>query len=232
MYPALMVGESGARQPAASHVHHKTLFQWIVGNLSWLSQYDTVYVFVDNRELSGANPPDYWPFFAPWIKGRCEVIGPYQEKTTAVYIPINSDTGLDQVHYTWAGAAVLEALCLVYPTVNFALADSDCVPTSLFEAAELFDLMTDRANRAEAMQHHTMASSSQCPPAVLPMTESKAELNVGLIIVTGHTAAQPEDVDMNPEAPDANMLPAIAAHSDACDARAHKSRRLGSSSRQ
>ena len=100
MYPTLMVGESGARQPAASQVHHKTLFQWIVGNLSWLSRYDTVYVFVDNRALSGANPPDYWPFFAPWIKSRCEVIGPYQEKTIAVYIPINSDTGLDQVHYT------------------------------------------------------------------------------------------------------------------------------------
>ena len=133
MYPTLMVGESGARQPAASQVHHKTLFQWIVGNLSWLSQYDTVYVFVDNRALSGANPPDYWPFFAPWIKSRCEVIGLYQEKITAVYIPINSDTGLDQVHYTWAGAAVLEAPCLVYPTVNFVLADSDCVPTSLFE---------------------------------------------------------------------------------------------------
>ena len=121
----LMIDEGGVRQPAASQVHHKTLFQWIVCNLSWLSQYDTVYIFVDNRTLSGASPPDYWPFFAPWIKSRCEVIGPYQEKTTAVYIPINSDTGLDQVHYTWAGAAVLEALCLVYLTVNFILTDSD-----------------------------------------------------------------------------------------------------------
>ena len=195
----------------------------------WLSQYDTVYIFVDNRALSGASPPDYWPFFAPWIKSRCEVIGPYQEKTTAVYIPINSDTGLDQVHYTWAGAAVLEALCLVYPTVNFVLADSDCVPTSLFEVAELVNLMTDRASRAEAMQHHTMASSNQCPPAVLLMTESKAELNAGLIIVTGHTATQPEDIDMGTEAPDASMPAASAAHPDACDARAHKSRRLADS---
>ena len=112
------------------------------------------------------------------------------------------------------------------PYSNFVLADSDCVPTSLFEVAELVNLMTDRASRAEAMQHHTMASSSQCPPAVLLMTESKAELNAGLIIVTGHTAAQPEDVDMGPEAPDASMPPASADHSDACDARAHKSRRL------
>ena len=225
-YPTLMIDEGGVRQPAASQVHHKTLFQWTVGNLSWLAQYDTVYIFVDNRALSGASPPDYWQFFAPWIKSRCEVIGPYQEKTTAVYIPINSDTGLDQVHYTWAGAAVLEALCLVYPTVNFVLTDSDCVPTSLFEVAELVNLMTDRASRAEAMQHHTMASSSQCPPAVLFMTESKAELNAGLIIITGHTATQLEDIDMDTDTPDASMPAASAVHPDVCDTRAHKSRRL------
>ena len=185
-YPTVMVDdESGIRRPAASQVHHRTLFQWIVDNLLWLSQYDTAYVFVDNRMLSGTNPPVYWPYLAPWIKGRCEVTGPYREKTTAIHIPINSDTGLHQVHYTWAGAAVLEALCLVFPTVNFALTDSDCVPTSLFEIAELVNLMTDKASRAEAMQHYTMASSSQCQPAVLLTTEAKAELNAGLIIITG-----------------------------------------------
>jgi len=110
--------------------------------------------------------------------------------------------------------------------VNFVLADSDCVPTSLFEVAELVNLMTDQASRAEAMQHHTMASSNQCPPAVLLMTESKAELNAGLIIVTSHAATQTEDVDMNPEPPNASMPAASATLSDACDARAHKSRRL------
>ena len=97
-----------------------------------------------------------------------------EKKTTAIHIPINANTGLHQVHYTWAGAAVLEALCLVFPTVNFALTDSDCVPTSLFEVAELVNLMTDKASRAEAMQHYTMASSSQCPPAVLLTTEAKS----------------------------------------------------------
>ena len=103
------------------------------------------------------------------------------------------------VHYTWAGAAVLEALCLVFPTVNFALADSDCVPTSLFEVAELVNLMTDKASRAETMQHYTMASSSQCSPAVLLTTEAKAELNAGLVIVTGHAPTHTADVDMDQE---------------------------------
>ena len=94
------------------------------------------------------------------------------------------------------------------------------------EVAELVNLMTDRANRAEAMQHYTMASSSQCPPAVLLTTESKAELNAGLIIITGHTATQLEDIDMDTETPDASMPAASACHPEISDTRAHKSRRL------
>ena len=226
-YPTVMVDDgNGIRRPVASQVHHRTLFQWIVDNLSWVSRYDTVYVFVDNRTLSGTNPPDYWQYFAPWTKGRCAVTGPYREKTTAIHIPINANTGLHQVHYTWVGAAVLETLCLVFSTVNFALTDSDCVPTSLFEIAELVNLMTDKASRAEAMQHYTMASSSQCPPAVLLTTEAKAELNAGLIIVTGHAPTCATDVDMDQETPDASMPPSDAAGSTASDARALKARRI------
>ena len=108
------------------------------------------YVFVDNRELPGTNCPDHWPYFAPWIKGRCEVIGYRQERTTAIYVPISQTTGLNEVHYTWAGTFVLEALCTVYPTINFALMDSDCVPTALFEIADLVTLMIDQVSREEA----------------------------------------------------------------------------------
>ena len=226
-YPALMVDEgNGIRRPAASQVHHRTLFQWIIDNLSWLPQYATVYVYVGNRKLSGTDPPAYWPHFAPWIKGRCTVTGPYREKTTAIHFPIHADTGLHQVHYTWAGAAALEALCLMFPTVNFALIDSDCVPTSLFEIAELINLMTDKASRAEAMQHNTMASSNQCPPAVLLATEAKAELNAGLIIVTGHIPTDAADVEMDQATPAAFMPPAAAQSSSPSDAPAPKARRI------
>ena len=226
-YPALMVDEGNGRpRPAASQVHHRTLFQWILDNLSWLPQYATVYVYVDNRNLSGNDPPAYWPHFAPWIKGRCTVTGPYREKTTAIHFPINADTGLHQVHYTWAGAAALEALCLMFPSVNFALIDSDCVPTSLFEVAELVNLMTDKASRAEAMQYNTMASSSQCPPAVLLATEAKAELNAGLIIVTGHIPTEATDVEMTQATRDACMPPAHTHSSAPSDAPAPKARRI------
>ena len=226
-YPALMIDEgNGIPRPAVSQVHHKTLFQWIIDNLSWLPEYATVYVYVDNRKLPGTAPPAYWPLFAPWIKGRCTVTGPYCEKTTAIHFPIHADTGLHQVHYTWAGAAALEALCLMFPTVNFALIDSDCVPTSLFEIAELVNLMTDKASRAEAMQHNIMASSNQCPPAVLLATEAKAELNAGLIIVTGHIPIEAADVDMDPATPEACMPSVTAPSSSPSNAPAPKARRI------
>ena len=191
MYPTLTIGTGSMQRPVASSVDHANLFTWITDNLAWLYQYDTVYVFVDNRELPGNNCPEYWPYFAPWIKGRCEVVGPYQERTTAIYVPICPATGLDQVHFTWAGTFVLEALCTVYPTLNFALMDSDCVPTTLFEIAALVNLMTDQPSRAEALQRYTMASARDCPPAVLLMTESKAELNASLVILRGALAGGP-----------------------------------------
>ena len=191
-YPTLEVeGVNGKLHPVFSQVDRHSLFHWITEHLSWLPQFDTVYVFVDNRALAGADPPDYWPWLAPWMQARCNVIGPHGEKTTAIHFPITAETGLNQVHYTWAGAPVLEALCLVHPTVNFALSDSDCVPTSLFEVAELVLLMTDEETRKQATQHQTMANSPCSPPAVLLMTEARAELNAGLIIVTSHTPPKP-----------------------------------------
>ena len=226
-YPTLDVEDAhGAPRPTFSQVDHISLFHWITEHLSWLPQFDTVYVFVDNQTLAGANPPDYWPLLAPWIQARCSVVGPYGEKTTAIHFPVTADTGLHQVHYTWAGAPVLEALCLVHPTVNFALIDSDCVPTALFEVAELVTLMTDKETRARAMKHQTMTNSAQCPPAVLLMTEARAELNAGLIVVTGHAPTQTEDTDMEPDNTEDNAHEKHAESSQPSETRAHKSRRL------
>ena len=78
------------------------------------------------------------------------------------------------------------------------------------------------------MQHNTMASSdsSQCPPAVLLATEAKAELNAGLIIVTGHIPTGTADVDMDQATPDAFMPLTAAQGSSPSDAPAPKARRI------
>ena len=75
------------------------------------------------------------------------------------------------------------------------------------------------------MQSYTMASAHDCPPAVLLMTESRAELNAGLVIVTGHVPATSPDGNMEPEDdlnPDKDTSTAKA---DDNDSRAHKARR-------
>ena len=219
-YPALMVTNTqGDTNAAFSHADRIKLFQWVNDHLGWIPHYDTIYVFVDNRSLASPDAPDYWPLLAPWIRSRCTVVGPYLEKTTAIHVPISAATGLQGVHYTWAGPVVLEALCLAFPTTNFVLTDTDCVPTSLFEVAELVNLLVDKTTKAITMQHHTMASSTNSPPAVLLATEAKAELNAGLIIITGHKPTQSEDASMDPSS-DVEMRP------EEQETRAHKSRKI------
>ena len=225
-YPALMVTNSqGDTNAAFSHADRIKLFQWVNDHLGWISRYNTIYVFVDNRSLASPDAPDYWPLLAPWIQSRCAVVGPYLERTTAIHFPISAATGLQGVHYTWAGPVVLEALCLAFPTINFVLTDTDCVPTSLFEVAELVNLLVDKTTRAITMQHHTMASSTNSPPAVLLATEAKAELNAGLVIVTGHKPTQSEDASMDPPS-DVEMRPKEQEAAMEEEARAHKSRRI------
>ena len=64
-YPTL-TGGKGDEQPATpSRINHLQLFAWINAHLTWLPNYDTVYVFVDNRDLPSTNCPEYWPYFAP-----------------------------------------------------------------------------------------------------------------------------------------------------------------------
>ena len=104
--------------------------------------------------------------------------------------------------------------------------DSDCVPTALFEVPDLVTLMTDQASREEAMQSYTMASARDCPPAVLLMTESTAELNAGLVVVTGHVPTTSSDVSMETETVPEPAKDTPTAGADDSDSRAHKARRI------
>ena len=80
---------------------------------------------------------------AAWWKERLRYVGPYGELTTVVFVHISADTGLHKVHPTWAGTYILDACVFLFPTINFALIDSDCVPVTLFEIRELWLASTD-----------------------------------------------------------------------------------------
>ena len=80
---------------------------------------------------------------AAWWKERLRYVGPYGELTTVVFVHISADTGLHKVHPTWTGTYILDACVFLFPTINFALIDSDCVPVTLFETRELWLASTD-----------------------------------------------------------------------------------------
>ena len=110
--------------------------------------YHTVYLVTDNRDLQSDEVKSvpglsHCPMVAAWWKERLRYVGPYGELTTVVFVHISADTGLYKVHPTWAGTYILDACVFLFPTINFALIDSDCVPGTLFEMRELWLASTD-----------------------------------------------------------------------------------------
>ena len=112
-----------------------------------------MYLVTDNRDLQSDKVKSvqglsHWPMVAAWWKERLRYVGPYGELTTVVFVHISADTGLHKVHPTWAGTFILDACVFLFPTINFALIDSDCVPVTLFEIRELWLASTDPAQPA------------------------------------------------------------------------------------
>ena len=140
---------------------------------SW-KDFDTVYLFVDNRAMDTHERPAYWKFFAPWIRERCSWIGPLGERTTAAFIASSWHNGLEAVHFTWAGTFVLEAAVFLYPNLNFILADADCVPLALFEVGELRQLAMHLMR--DSRKHSHLGS-------VLLVSEPHAEINAGWVCI-------------------------------------------------
>ena len=124
----------------------------------------------DNRDLLAdavASTPGlgHWPMVAAWWEERIRYVGPYGEHTTVVFVPISADTGLDKVHPTWAGTYILDACVFLFPAINFALIDSDCVPVTLFEVQELWLSCTGHDLPAEVCLQPELMPSSPIAPA-------------------------------------------------------------------
>ena len=200
-YPLLEcdVSQSNYWEPMnimVSEVNYESLMEYFktLEDL-WTQAIHTVYIFVDNRSLADAQLcPDFWKNFCPWMKARASTIGPLRERTTAIHVPICKDTGLDRVHFTWAGTFVLESLVYLFPDKHFVLIDTDCVPTSLFEIEELARLMWQKDTDFDMVDDEAKILSAvdpPCPSMVMLCTECKAEINAGLVIVTSSRRQRP-----------------------------------------
>ena len=81
-----------------------SLFGFILARMSHLRFLSTVYVLVDNRDLTNLDNPEpslqHWPAVAAWWSRRACMQGP---RCDVVYFPISQASGLHLVHpCTWA----------------------------------------------------------------------------------------------------------------------------------
>ena len=146
-----VAGDPGARFGSAAPLeyevtgeigrpHWELIFEHVLRQCGYLTDFHTVYVMVDNRDLANHQRQDpslpHWPAAARWWHSRLKLMGPHKEKTELLLFPISESTGLHHVHPTWAGTFVLAALVAVFPGINFVLLDSDCLPVTLFEVED------------------------------------------------------------------------------------------------
>ena len=179
------------------------------GSVGYLSDFHTVYVMVDNRDLANHQRQDpslpHWPAAARWWHSRLKLMGPHKEKTELLLFPISESTGLHHVHPTWAGTFVLAALVAVFPGINFVLLDSDCLPVTLFEVEDLWTeaylarfpahgesgipqahplrALARYSNDPKVVYTQSRVSSTRMGQAALVVSEPHAELNAGLIVI-------------------------------------------------
>ena len=176
-------------------VNYVQLFHWIQNQPAlWQDGISTVFVYVDNRPRADPSQcPNFWGLFCPWLLARCRYLGPFQEVTTAIHVPIDASSGLDKVHFTWAGTFVLEALVYLFPDKHIVLIDTDCVPTSLFEVEELVRMTQTHLEQATGVEPNTIRGNRKpaCKSAVFLCSEAKAEINAGMIIVTNCRLQRP-----------------------------------------
>ena len=161
--------------------------------MSHLRFLSTVYVLVDNRDLTNLDNPE--PSLQHW---------PAQERCDVVCFPISQASGLHLVHPTWAGTFVLAALCLVFPGLHIVLLDSDCVPVTLFEVEDLWQeaLRLQHCGFPGPVPTSSCAGGLNVDPAdqtlppklpreqgVILVTEHNAEVNAGFVVLRGSNHA-------------------------------------------
>ena len=189
--------------------HWELIFEHVLRQCGYLSDFHTVYVMVDNRDLANHQRQDpslpHWPAAARWWHSRLKLMGPHKEKTELLLFPISESAGLHHVHPTWAGTFVLAALVAVFPGINFVLLDSDCLPVTLFEVEDLWTeaylarfpahgesgipqahplrALARYSNDPKVVYTQSRVSSTRMGQAALVVSEPHAELNAGLIVI-------------------------------------------------
>ena len=84
--PAYSVNRMVGNRPEVGKPDLPKLMQVLMNLWKDWKDFDTVYLFVDNRAMDTHDRPSYWQLFAPWVRERCSWIGPLGERTTAALL--------------------------------------------------------------------------------------------------------------------------------------------------
>ena len=114
-------------------------------------------------------------------------MGPHHERWQGLFVPLTAETGLTDVHCTWGGVFVAEAIAAMRPAWHLLLSDTDVAPTALFEVQELVQLC------AQLCAQLCRNSLQTGQPGLIVGTEPHQDINAGLAIFPG-TAAPPARV--------------------------------------
>ena len=205
---------------AKGEPHWDRIFGYLLQHFGHIRLFQTVFVLVDNRDLTAPRTEQaslaHWPTVAAWWASRHALHGPARELCDLIFVPIGPSAGLEHVHPTWAGTFVLSALVFLFPGVHFVLLDSDCVPVTLFEVADLWkelSLVRDGLTpiTTSSSKGQTASASDESVPkasklshdqwkhqtigqGVLLVTEHNAEVNAGFIVAfaSSHSSVIPE----------------------------------------
>ena len=127
---------------ATGEPHWTGLFQYLMTHFAHVRLLSTVFVLVDNRDLTAPLTPQeslaHWPTVEAWWVSRLAMHGPARELCDLIFAPIDQSAGLQHVHPTWAGTFVSAALTFLFPGVHVVLLDSDGAPITLFEVSDLW----------------------------------------------------------------------------------------------
>ena len=133
---------------------------------------DCMIVLTDTRDLATYG---HWENVCEVMKQRSRYRGPKSEEWAWCYIPVDSTTGLDRVHFTWGIVHVMEVLHALFPRKFFWTQDHDAAFIGLVETVTFLSL----ARRTLMVTCQQMSSTPA--PGLIFFSERKAFVNAGLI---------------------------------------------------
>ena len=207
---------------ATGEPHWTGLFHYLMAHFAHVRWQSTVFVLVDNRDLTEPSTPQeslaHWPTVEAWWQSPLAMHGPARELCDLLFVPIDQTAGLQHVHPTWAGTFVLAALTFLFPGVHVVLLDSDCVPIILFEVADLWkevSLLQNGLDKSSQTSQNEVTSGlssdesalkapklavdhwhhQEIGQGILLVTEHNAEINAGFIVAFASSHAPPVEED-------------------------------------